>query len=69
MRGVSETTTITWRATCAGRVQDVDCALGAPPCMQQATDAEFVVREVEVTFWGICASCREAENDRSPTRR
>ena len=22
------------------------------------TDADFVVREAEVTFWGTCASCR-----------
>jgi Fur family ferric uptake transcriptional regulator len=43
-----------------GSVQDVDCAVGMPPCMQPATDADFVVREAEVTFWGTCASCRSA---------
>lgn len=39
-------------------IQDVDCAIGAAPCLTPAEAAGFEVREAEVTFWGLCASCR-----------
>ncbi len=46
-----------------GRVVDVDCVVGDPPCMQPAASADtagFTVDEAEVTFWGRCPDCRRA---------
>lgn len=44
-----------------GTVADVDCAVGAAPCLEplglQHTAPGFVVDEAEVTYWGLCASC------------
>ncbi len=39
-------------------VHDVDCVIGARPCLSPSDDHGFVVDEAEVTFWGICADCR-----------
>lgn len=44
-----------------GRVQDVDCAVGAAPCLTPADGAGFAVREAEVTYWGVCADCQAAQ--------
>ena len=44
-----------------GRVVDVDCVVGDPPCMEPAASAGtrgFTVDEAEVTFWGRCRDCR-----------
>lgn len=40
-----------------GTVVDVDCAVGAAPCLQPSASASFVIDEAEVTYWGLCASC------------
>ena len=40
-----------------GRTVDVDCAVGAPPCLQPSDDHGFVVDEAEVVFWGTCPDC------------
>ncbi len=45
-----------------GRTTDVDCVVGAAPCLSPPDSARFVVDEAEVTFWGRCASC--ADEDR-----
>jgi len=42
-----------------GSITDVDCATGAAPCLEPIEAAGFVVDEAEVTYWGLCASCRE----------
>lgn len=42
--------------TC-GTVADVDCAVGAAPCLSAADESGFVVDEAEVVFWGTCPSC------------
>ena len=42
--------------TC-GRMLDVDCAVGATPCLTAADDADFEVDEAEVTYWGRCPDC------------
>jgi Fur family transcriptional regulator, stress-responsive regulator len=42
-----------------GRVADVPCAVGLAPCAMPADPNGFAVDEAEVTYWGICASCRE----------
>ncbi|MVA74427.1 transcriptional repressor [Auraticoccus sp. F435] len=40
-----------------GLVTDVDCVVGAAPCLHTTDTGGFVVDEAEVTFWGRCASC------------
>jgi Fur family transcriptional regulator, stress-responsive regulator len=40
-----------------GRVEDVDCVVGAAPCLTPSDDHGFVVRIAEVTFWGVCPTC------------
>ena len=40
-----------------GAIADVDCAVGAAPCLTAADDEHFVIDEAEVTYWGYCASC------------
>ncbi len=41
-----------------GRIRDVDCAVGAAPCLTADDDAGFDVDEAEITYWGICPDCR-----------
>ena len=43
-----------------GETKDVDCAVGAAPCLTPASTSGFVVDEAEVIFWGLCASCAAA---------
>lgn len=40
-----------------GSVVDVDCAVGAAPCLTAADAAGYTVDEAEVTFWGTCPTC------------
>ena len=40
-----------------GRIVDVDCAVGAAPCLAPGDDAGFAVDEAEVVFWGRCPDC------------
>ena len=40
-----------------GAIADVDCATGAAPCLTPVADADFVIDEAEVVFWGRCPSC------------
>ena len=42
-----------------GKTEDVDCAVGAAPCLTPNDDAGFLVQEAEVTFWGLCPVCRK----------
>jgi Fe2+ or Zn2+ uptake regulation protein len=41
-----------------GRMVDVDCAVGAAPCLSPAENAGFEVDEAEVIYWGRCPECR-----------
>ncbi|MFN8589259.1 MAG: Fur family transcriptional regulator [Candidatus Eisenbacteria bacterium] len=41
-----------------GRTVDVDCAVGAAPCLTAKDDAGFEVHEAEVIWWGRCPECR-----------
>ena len=46
-----------------GHIEDVDCVVGAAPCLHVPEGSGFDVRSAEVTFWGTCPACRaEAEN-------
>jgi Fe2+ or Zn2+ uptake regulation protein len=44
-----------------GAVADVDCAVGAAPCLSPSDAAGFVVDEAEVVFWGLCSNCRTGD--------
>ncbi len=43
-----------------GRMVDVDCTMGAAPCLTAADGSGFAVEEAEITFWGRCPSCQQA---------
>ncbi|MCW2132195.1 Fur family transcriptional regulator [Arthrobacter sp. VKM Ac-2550] len=40
-----------------GGIEDVDCAVGAAPCLSASDDHGFTIDEAEVTYWGICPDC------------
>ena len=42
--------------TC-GRMVDVDCAVGATPCLTAAADSGYEIDEAEVVYWGCCPDC------------
>ena len=41
-----------------GTVEDVDCAVGAAPCLDPSDAHGFELDEAEVTFWGLCPACQ-----------
>jgi Fe2+ or Zn2+ uptake regulation protein len=45
--------------TC-GVIADVDCVVGAAPCLTAGNDAGFAIDEAEVSYWGQCPQCRNA---------
>ena len=47
-----------------GDVVDVDCAVGAAPCLTASDDRGFEIDEADVAFWGRCPRCRVATDDR-----
>lgn len=40
-----------------GAIADVDCAIGAAPCLTGSDDHGFTIDEAEVIYWGLCAPC------------
>ena len=40
-----------------GRVVDVDCAVGAAPCLAAADDQGYQIDEAEIAYWGRCPDC------------
>jgi Fur family ferric uptake transcriptional regulator len=42
-----------------GATADIECAVGTAPCLDPGDSHGFLVDEAEVTFWGLCPSCRE----------
>ncbi len=42
-----------------GRMVDVDCAVGAAPCLTAADDSGYEIDEAEVVYWGRCPDCVE----------
>ena len=51
--------------TC-GRVVDIDCAVGAAPCLTPLDDRGYQVDEAEVAYWGRCPDCLEQSRPSSP---
>ncbi len=49
-----------------GLVVDVDCAIGAAPCLAIEDAAGFVIDEAEVIYRGLCRSCSAARSDPDP---
>jgi Fe2+ or Zn2+ uptake regulation protein len=49
-----------------GVVVDVDCAVGAAPCLAPSDAAGFVVDEAEVVFWGLCPGCQGSPAEKQP---
>jgi Fur family transcriptional regulator, stress-responsive regulator len=43
-----------------GAITDVDCAVGAAPCLSASDVAGYEVDEAEVTYWGRCGDCAAA---------
>ena len=46
-----------------GEIGDVDCAVGAAPCLDPSQAHGYEVDEAEVTFWGLCPSCQARRAD------
>ena len=40
-----------------GAIADVDCAVGAAPCLTASDDHGFSIDEAEVIYWGLCPVC------------
>jgi len=40
-------------------VIDVECAIGASPCLTAAHVHGFIIDEAEVTYWGLCPECQK----------
>ncbi len=47
-----------------GTMLDIDCAVGARPCLQAKDDHGFEIDEAEVVYWGHCAKCRKTATPR-----
>jgi Fur family transcriptional regulator, stress-responsive regulator len=51
-----------------GRTTDVDCAVGAQPCLAPSDEAGYLLEEAEVVFWGLCPSCQRQPSAPSDVR-
>ncbi|MEP7181456.1 MAG: Fur family transcriptional regulator [Betaproteobacteria bacterium] len=43
-----------------GTTVDIDCAVGAAPCLTADDAHGFEIDEAEVIYWGRCRSCRKS---------
>ena len=48
-----------------GAIADVDCAVGATPCLTASDDRGFTIDEAEVVYWGLCSDCSIASSSSS----
>ena len=48
-----------------GRVVDIDCAVGAAPCLEAVDDKGYEIDEAEVAYWGRCPDCQKKSRARS----
>lgn len=46
-----------------GTTVDIDCAVGARPCLTADDDHGFLIDEAEVIYWGHCPACRDAASN------
>ena len=47
-----------------GVIADVDCAVGAAPCLTASGDHGFAIDEAEVVYWGLCLECSGGRGSR-----
>ncbi len=40
-----------------GAIADVECAVGAAPCLTPSDDQGFSIDEAEITYRGVCPEC------------
>ena len=40
-----------------GRVVDIECAVGAAPCLTAADGKGYEIDEAEIAYWGRCPDC------------
>jgi Fur family ferric uptake transcriptional regulator len=40
-----------------GAIVDVDCAVGAAPCLAATEQHGYTIDEAEVIYWGVCPDC------------
>ncbi|ONI76680.1 transcriptional repressor [Kribbella sp. ALI-6-A] len=52
-----------------GAIEDVDCAVGAAPCLHPSDQHGFAVDEAEVVYWGLCPACSAASPEPATTSR
>jgi len=43
-----------------GRLEDVPCSIGRPPCLLPHDDHGFEIEIADVVYRGVCTDCREA---------
>ncbi|ASF10535.1 putative Fur family transcriptional regulator [Nocardia brasiliensis NBRC 14402] len=48
-----------------GTVVDIDCVVGAAPCLDPDDAHGFAIDEAEVVFWGLCPQCRTSTRQES----
>ncbi|MBA0047197.1 Fur family transcriptional regulator [Mycobacterium sp. NPDC050853] len=44
-----------------GVIADVDCAVGAAPCLTPSDYNGFILEEAEVIYWGLCPDCASSK--------
>ncbi|MFJ1461114.1 Fur family transcriptional regulator [Nocardia wallacei] len=44
-----------------GAIADVDCAVGAAPCLTASDDRGYSIDEAEVIYWGQCPDCAASQ--------
>jgi Fur family ferric uptake transcriptional regulator len=49
-----------------GAIADVDCAVGAMPCLEPSSTSGFTIEEAEINFWGLCPACAAARAEDAP---
>ncbi|MBN9108882.1 MAG: transcriptional repressor [Pseudonocardia sp.] len=52
-----------------GAVADVDCAVGATPCLTASDSHGFAIDEAEVVYRGLCPACATAAGRSAPPSR
>ena len=46
-----------------GATTDVDCVVGAAPCLTPDQAHGYAVDEAEIVFWGLCPACQGPARD------
>ena len=49
-----------------GAIADVDCAVGAAPCLTASGHHGYALDEAEIVYWGLCPDCSAASTTSRP---